>query len=124
MKLSALSLKLIPLLVAFDPTLVMANDFQSKAQAAFAPIVQEFNVPGLIVGITRDGVHEFYATGLASREQQSPVTPDTLLNLAPSVRFLPPPSQPGLNNVGTSISMKQWRIIFARTNVQSAINSP
>ena len=81
MKLSSLSLKLIPLLVAFDPTLVMANDFQTKAQAAFAPIVQEFNVPGLIVGITRDGVHEFYATGLASREQQSPVTPDTLFEL-------------------------------------------
>ncbi|KAA9354291.1 MULTISPECIES: class C beta-lactamase [Ochrobactrum] len=81
MKLSSLSLKLIPVLVAFDPTLVMANDFQSKAQAAFAPIVQEFNVPGLIVGITRDGVHEFYATGLAQREQQSPVTPDTLFEL-------------------------------------------
>ena len=78
---SSLSLKLIPALLAFYPTLVMADDFQVKAEAVFAPLMQEFKVPGLIVGITRDGVHEFYATGMASREQQTPVTPDTLFEL-------------------------------------------
>lgn len=81
MKPSSLSLKLIPVLLAFNPTLVLAHDFHARAEAVFAPLVQEFKVPGLIVGITRDGVHEFYATGWASREQRNPVTPDTLFEL-------------------------------------------
>ncbi len=81
MKPSSLSIKLIPVLLAFDPTLVLANDFHAAAEAVFAPLVQEYKVPGLIVGITRDGVHEFYATGWASREKRSPVTPDTLFEL-------------------------------------------
>ncbi|MEJ1934545.1 serine hydrolase, partial [Nostoc sp. NIES-2111] len=58
-----------------------ADDFDTQVSAAFAPVVKEFDIPGLVVGVTRNGEHRFYATGLASREDGRPVTPDTLFEL-------------------------------------------
>ena len=58
-----------------------ADDFKAKAAAAFQPVVKQYDIPGLIVGITRNGTHEFYATGLASRADKRPVTPETLFEL-------------------------------------------
>jgi beta-lactamase class C len=58
-----------------------ADDFETQAKAAFAPVVKEFDIPGLVVGVTRDGEHRFYATGLSSRADGRPVTPDTLFEL-------------------------------------------
>ncbi|MCA1407298.1 beta-lactamase [Ensifer sp. IC3342] len=60
-----------------------ANDdaFQSKARAAFASTIEEYKIPGLVVGVTRNGEHSFYAAGLASRADNRPVTPDTLFEL-------------------------------------------
>jgi len=81
MKPSSLSLTLVPALLAFAPTQVLADDFHSKAEAVFAPIVKEFNLPGLVVGVTRNGEHAFYVTGMASLSEERPVTPDTLFEL-------------------------------------------
>jgi beta-lactamase class C len=81
MKPSSLSLTLVPALLAFAPTQVLADDFHSKAEAVFAPIVKEFNLPGLVVGVTRNGDHAFYVTGMASLSEERPVTPDTLFEL-------------------------------------------
>ncbi|MDM9628176.1 class C beta-lactamase [Rhizobium sp. S152] len=58
-----------------------AADFQAQAASVFAPVVREYNIPGLIVGVTRGGRHEFYATGLASRADRRAVDPDTLFEL-------------------------------------------
>jgi len=61
----------------------MATDdsIQAKAGAAFASAIAEYKIPGLVVGITRNGKHSFYATGLASRADKRPATPDTLFEL-------------------------------------------
>lgn len=60
-----------------------ANDdiFQSQARDAYAPIIEDYKIPGLVVGVTRNGQHSFYATGLASRADNRRVTPDTLFEL-------------------------------------------
>ena len=58
-----------------------ADDFATKASSAFAPVVKEFDIPGLVVGVTRNGEHEFYGTGMASRVDERPVTADTLFEL-------------------------------------------
>jgi beta-lactamase class C len=62
---------------------VAANEdtFQQKARAAYAVAIEEYKIPGLVVGITRNGEHSFYATGLASRADNRLVTPDTLFEL-------------------------------------------
>src|ERR1700759_984111 len=58
-----------------------ANDFASRASSAFVPVVKEYDIPGLVVGVTRNGEHKFYATGKASRADGLPVTADTLFEL-------------------------------------------
>lgn len=58
-----------------------ADTLDTKIAAAFAPFKERYAVPGLVVGVTVGGVHHFYATGLASRADHRPVTPDTLFEL-------------------------------------------
>lgn len=58
------------------------TQIDEKAAAAFEKIIKEYDIPGLVVGVTRGGQHSFYQTGLASREHNRPVTPDTLFELA------------------------------------------
>ncbi|THK35383.1 beta-lactamase [Ensifer sp. MPMI2T] len=65
----------------FSPAAANEDAFQSKARAAFASAIEEYKIPGLVVGVTRNGEHSFYATGLASRADNRPVTPDTLFEL-------------------------------------------
>lgn len=57
------------------------TDFEENAAAAFERIIEEYDIPGLVVGITHGGKHSFYQTGLASREDSRPVTPDTIFEL-------------------------------------------
>ncbi|GAB6855288.1 class C beta-lactamase [Asaia astilbis] len=58
-----------------------ADDLDSKIEASFAPMVAQYQIPGLVIGVTRNGVHHFYSTGLASRADKRPATPDTLFEL-------------------------------------------
>ncbi len=60
-----------------------ANDdtFQAQARAAYAQAIEQYKIPGLVVGVTRNGQHSFYATGMARRADNRPVTPDTLFEL-------------------------------------------
>lgn len=57
------------------------QQFETDAAASFESAIAEYDIPGLIVGVTHNGKHSFYQTGLASRENQQPVTPDTLFEL-------------------------------------------
>lgn len=63
------------------PAVASSDSFQHKAQAAYTQPIVQYKIPGLIVGVTHNGQHSFYATGLASRANNRPVTPDTLFEL-------------------------------------------
>lgn len=77
-------LVMAPLVMAcLNPALAQdrQQQFEDAAAAIFKPVIEEYDIPGLIVGVTFKGKHRFYQTGLASREDQQPVTPDTLFEL-------------------------------------------
>lgn len=71
------------LIVAGSLAPAFAQDDQTTeaATAAFASAIADYDIPGLIVGVTHRGQHSFYPTGMASREDGRPVTPDTLFEL-------------------------------------------
>ncbi|WEX86599.1 beta-lactamase [Sinorhizobium garamanticum] len=79
LRLAAFSL--IVSTLPFSSAAANEDAFQSKARAAFASAIEEYKIPGLVVGVTKNGEHSFYATGLASRADNRPVTPDTLFEL-------------------------------------------
>ncbi|WP_462384096.1 class C beta-lactamase [Pseudomonas sp. Marseille-QA0892] len=58
-----------------------AGGLQTRAEPIFAPLMKAHEIPGLVVGITRNGQHEFYVAGQASRDGDVPVTPDTLFEI-------------------------------------------
>ncbi|WP_274426583.1 class C beta-lactamase [Chelativorans sp. YIM 93263] len=58
-----------------------SDTIQEAASSAFRGAVEEYRIPGLIVGVTMKGEHSYYATGLASRSDVRPVTPNTLFEL-------------------------------------------
>jgi len=62
-------------------SMAKAEDFTARAGAFFEPVVKQYDIPGLVVGVTKKGVHQFYTVGLASRADNRPVTPDTLFEL-------------------------------------------
>jgi beta-lactamase class C len=81
MKKWAVSFALFGALLVSDCSIAEADDFSSKAQAAFIPVVKQYDLPGLVVGVTINGDHKFYTSGLASRADHRPVTPDTLFEI-------------------------------------------
>ncbi|WP_324731390.1 class C beta-lactamase [Pseudomonas paeninsulae] len=78
---SLIAIALIASTSALIPAFASGDTFQAQARAAYAQAIEEYKIPGLIVGVTRNGQHRFYATGLASRADNRPVTPDTLFEL-------------------------------------------
>ncbi|MDR6759725.1 beta-lactamase class C [Mycoplana sp. BE70] len=74
-------LAFVILALASHTATARAGDFEDEVQASFGPVVKEYDIPGLVVGVTRSGKHAFYATGLASRSDNRPVSPDTLFEL-------------------------------------------
>lgn len=55
--------------------------FTAMARDSFAPAIAEFDIPGLVVGITFRGKQHFYATGLAAREGEIAASPETIFEL-------------------------------------------
>jgi beta-lactamase class C len=76
-------LSILFMMASLSPALAQDNQqqFETDAAASFESAIAEYDIPGLIVGVTHNGKHSFYQTGLASRENQQPVTPDTLFEL-------------------------------------------
>jgi len=68
-------------MLAINGPNALADGLDEKARAAFEPVVKQYDIPGLVVGVTRNGKHEFYAVGLASRADNKATTPDTLFEL-------------------------------------------
>ncbi|MEN5203137.1 class C beta-lactamase [Stenotrophomonas sp. TWI700] len=46
-----------------------------------AAFMRRYRVPGMVIGLTRDGHHYFYSYGVASKATGQPITPDTLFEL-------------------------------------------
>lgn len=72
-------------LLSFPTALIAAPrseaEVQSLAAQSFAPLMEEFNVPGLVVGITYGGQDHYFSAGVAARAEGTAATPDTLFEL-------------------------------------------
>lgn len=55
--------------------------FQEIANRIFPPVIKEYDIPGLAVGVTVNGSEFYYTYGEASRETKAPVTGDTIFEL-------------------------------------------
>lgn len=73
------------LLLLFPTTLpaqvVTEDKIADLAEHSFSSAVADYDIPGLVVGVTLRGQHHFYATGLASREENIAASPDTIFEL-------------------------------------------
>ncbi|WP_120634213.1 serine hydrolase [Ruegeria sp. EL01] len=76
---------LVSLLFSFSTALpaqvVTKGKVADLAEHSFSSVVASYDIPGLVVGVTMRGEHYFYATGLASREENIAATPDTIFEL-------------------------------------------
>lgn len=57
------------------------GDFQRRAAGIFAPLMKAHDISGLVVGLSREGRHEFFAAGVTARKDGRPVDADTLFEL-------------------------------------------
>lgn len=73
------------LLLAFPTTLpaqaVTEDKIADLAEHSFSSAIADYDIPGLVVGVTMRGQHHFYSTGLAAREENIAATPDTIFEL-------------------------------------------
>lgn len=60
---------------------ITPDEFNEIAADVFAPVIKEYDVPGLTVAITWQGRNYIYTTGVADRDAGIPVAPDTLFEL-------------------------------------------
>ncbi|WP_245999269.1 serine hydrolase [Paracoccus methylarcula] len=60
---------------------VMEADFRSIAAEIFAPVMADYDIPGLAVGVTLNGQHYVFTAGMANRETGTPVDKDTIFEL-------------------------------------------
>jgi beta-lactamase class C len=57
------------------------DQISAAVDDAFRPLLQEYDVPGIAVAVTIDGKQSFYSYGVASKENNTPVTKDTLFEI-------------------------------------------
>jgi len=55
--------------------------FERAAAGIFKPIMAEYKIPGLAVGVVIDGETHVFTAGVANAKTKAPVTPDTLFEL-------------------------------------------
>lgn len=61
--------------------IVAAADLQTVVDQAIQPIMKQYDVPGIAVGVTVNGKAAFFNYGLASKEHGTPVSQSTLFEL-------------------------------------------
>lgn len=89
---------------------VMPEDkIADLAEHSFSSAVANYDIPGLVVGVTIGGKHYFYAKGLASREENIAVSPDTIFELGSiskifNVSLAALAEQRGILNLDTAVS--------------------
>ncbi|WP_435165181.1 class C beta-lactamase [Falsirhodobacter sp. 1013] len=57
------------------------DQFHDMAENIFRPVMKEFDIPGMAIGVTLDGRHHLFTEGFADRETSRPVDEDTLFEL-------------------------------------------
>lgn len=57
------------------------QDFQAISERVFRPVIEEFDIPSIAVGVTLEGRHYVFADGMADRAASRPVGPDTIFEL-------------------------------------------
>ncbi|MDN5567571.1 MAG: beta-lactamase [Paracoccus sp. (in: a-proteobacteria)] len=55
--------------------------FHEISESVFRPVIKEFDLPGIAIGVTLEGRNFFFTDGLADRAASRPVDPDTLFEL-------------------------------------------
>ena len=67
------------------PVTVQAADAPQKlttaVDQAVRPLLKQYDVPGIVLGVTVNGRQHFFAYGVASKEKQTPPTKDTLFEI-------------------------------------------
>ncbi len=64
------------------PAIAMSQEqFQETAKKVFQPVIKEYDIPGLAVGVSIKGKHFLYTHGHANRETGENVTADTIFEL-------------------------------------------
>lgn len=53
----------------------------SAVDAAFRPLLEQYDIPGIAVGVTVNGQHYFFNYGLAAKDTKAPVSENTLFEL-------------------------------------------
>lgn len=77
---------LVALFLLSFPTMLSVKTIREPqiaelAKRSFSSAVSEYDIPGLVVGVTIQGQHYFYVTGLSSLEDSIVVSPDTIFEL-------------------------------------------
>ena len=76
-----LALAVLSSMASVPPAMAAPSETDQKIDAAAQALMQEHGVPGLVIAITRDGLHEFHQYGVASRQTKAKVSPDTLFEV-------------------------------------------
>ncbi|KQQ11955.1 class C beta-lactamase [Methylobacterium sp. Leaf123] len=79
--LAALVLSGLPLVPAPAPAADPSARVAAAVEQAYRPLLKAYDVPGIAVAVTRAGHSTVFTFGLADREQQRPVTRDTLFEI-------------------------------------------
>lgn len=77
------------IIIAVTAGMISASGYAADQQArikaitdqAMKPVMQEFNIPGMAVGISVDGKNYFFNYGVASKDSQQAVSQDTLFEI-------------------------------------------
>lgn len=67
-----------PLLVGAAPT---ASDIDKLVGDAAGQVMQQYNIAGMAIAVTRDGTQSFYNYGVASKDTRQPISNETLFEL-------------------------------------------
>lgn len=57
------------------------QEFQEISERVFRPVIEEYDIPGIAIGLTLNGEPFFFTDGLADRAASRPVDRDTLFEL-------------------------------------------
>ena len=76
-RLFAIACAILPCCAAANPDAAL----RAAVDAAVRPVMAQYDIPGMAVGVTVDGQCAFFHYGVASREQQAPVGADTIFEL-------------------------------------------
>ncbi len=66
----------------------VANPLQQRLDASVAPVMQSYDIPGMVVAISQGGRQQFFAYGVASRDSGAAVDRDTLFELGSVSKLL------------------------------------